>query len=100
MLRCVVPGYPMPHRARLSSLVLTYGSRCRLLTPGPLQQESRPPQTLAKTEDRFTNLLYDQRSACTMEYHRALEPALNEILPPKESPSTSSQRQNPPAISA
>ncbi len=64
-----------------------------------LRQENHLEQTLQETAEQFTGLLYDLISVKKMEYHQAWEIAIEEILLPEESSSTSSQRKSRPATS-
>ena len=65
-----------------------------------LQRENRLEQALEETAEQFNDLLYDLISIRKMEYHQAWELAIDQMLLPEESTSTSSPRSDPPATSA
>jgi hypothetical protein len=76
----------MPDRDRLSSLILDHWSRYHPSMLARLHQENQLDETLQETAERFADLLYDLTSVRKMEYHQALELAIQEILLPEESP--------------
>jgi hypothetical protein len=85
---------------RLSSLILAHWQRYH---PGMLlwlQRESLLDQALEETAERFTDILYELTAVRKMEHNHAWELAIQEILLPEESTSTSSPRTSPPATSA
>ena len=89
----------MPDHDRLTSLILEHWSRYHPKMLRDLQQQDRLQQTLQETAERFTDILHNLISVHKMEYHQAWEMAIDEILLPEESSSTSSRKQNPPATS-
>jgi hypothetical protein len=89
----------MPEHDRLSSLILAHWSRYQPKMLLQLRRENRLQQTLEETTERFADILYDLTSVRKMEHHQAWELAINEILPPEESSSTSSPSKDPPATS-
>ena len=89
----------MPDRDRLSNLILAHWSRHCPLMLAELRQQKRLHQALEETAERFTDLLYDLISVHKMSYHQAWEMAVDEMLPPEGSFSTSSQPFDPPATS-
>jgi hypothetical protein len=82
---------------RLSNCVLAHWARYHPKMLAELRQLNRLEQTLEETAERFAQLLYDLTSVRKMEYHQAWELAVQEILLPEESSSTSSPKPSPPA---
>jgi hypothetical protein len=84
---------------RISNLILSHWQRYH---PGMLlwlQREDLLEQALEETAERFTDILYELTAVRKLEHHRAWELAMEEILLPEESTSTSSPKKNPPATS-
>jgi hypothetical protein len=88
----------MPEHDRLSSLVLAHWQRYHPKMLRQLQQENRLEQELEKTAQEFSDLLFNLISVKKMEYHQAWEIAIDQILLPEESSSTS--QKDPRATSA
>jgi hypothetical protein len=84
---------------RLSKLILVHWQLYHPKMLLRLQQENRLKQALEETAEQFSDLLYDLISR-GMEYHQAWELAIDQMLLPEESTSTSSPRKDPPATSA
>lgn len=78
----------MPDRDRLSSLILDHWSRYHPSMLARFQQEDQLEEALKETAERCADLLYDLTSVRKMEYHRAWELAIQEILLPEEPSST------------
>jgi hypothetical protein len=89
----------MPDHDRLSNLVLKHWSLYHPSMLAQLSRENRLQEELEKTTERFAELLYDLVSVKKIEHHQAWELAIDEILRPEESFSTSSQRKSHPATS-
>jgi|ERR1700691_2991211 len=87
----------MPDHDRLSSLVLKHWSLYHPLMSEDLRRQNRLQEELETTVNLFADLLYELVSVKKMEYHQAWEIAINEILMPEESSSTSPS--DPPATS-
>ena len=84
---------------RISNLILGHWQRYHPTMLLQLQRENRLEQALEETAERFTDILYNLVSVQKMEHHQAWELAIEEILLPEESSSTSSQNPSPPATS-
>jgi hypothetical protein len=89
----------MSDHDRHSSLILTHWSRYHPKMLAQLRQENRLQQTLEETAQRFADILYDLVSVKKMQYHQSWEIAIDQILLPEESSSTSSQTTSRPATS-
>jgi hypothetical protein len=81
---------------RISGLILAHWSRYHPKMLLQLQQENRLERELEETAERFSSLLFELISVKKMEYHQAWEIAINEMLLPEESSSTSSQKKDHP----
>jgi len=78
----------MPDHDRLSSLILAHWSRYRPSMLRQLEQDNRLQTALNETAERFTDLLYELTSVRKIDYTRAWEMTIDEILLPEESSST------------
>jgi hypothetical protein len=82
---------------RISSLILAHWQRHH---PGMmlwLERENLLQEALEETAERFTDILYELTAVRKMEHNQAWELAIEEILLPEESTSTSSPRKDPRA---
>jgi hypothetical protein len=84
---------------RLSKMILVHWQLYHPKMVLRLQRENKLEQALEETADQFNDLLYELIAVRKMEYHQAWELAIDQMLLPEESTSTSSPRTSHPAIS-
>jgi hypothetical protein len=84
---------------RLSKMILVHWNLYHPKMVLRLQRENKLEQALEETAEQFNDLLYDLISIRRMEYHQAWELAIDQMLLPEESTSTSSPSPLPPATS-